>query len=142
MDPFPGREARHDQAVERRTDAAIAWMKKAFEKARADSAWGVVLALHAEIGLTPEEDRDHYDGFISALKEHVEAFPGQVLLVHGDNHELTIDHPLRDAAGENYPNFTRLQTFGSPDIGWVRVVVDSVTTEFVSFEPRKMWGWW
>ena len=36
---------------------------------------------------------------------------------------------------------TRLETFGSPDIGWVRVVVDSVSGEF-SFEPRIMRRWW
>ena len=142
MDPFRGREARHDQAVERRTSAAIAWMDQAFSDARADSAWGVVLALHADIGLSPEDKRDHYDPFVSALKEQVAVFPGQVLLIHGDNHELTIDHPLTDETGQVYENFTRLETFGSPDIGWVRVVVDSVNAEIASIEPRKMWGWW
>jgi hypothetical protein len=35
-------------------------------------------------------------------------------------------------------NFTRLETFGSPDIGWVRVVVDTVAGRVVEFEPRLM----
>jgi hypothetical protein len=37
-------------------------------------------------------------------------------------------------------NFTRLETFGSPDIGWVRVVVDSVAGRVVEIEPRLMQG--
>lgn len=64
-----------------------------------------------------------------------------MLLIHGDTHEYTVDHPLRRAGtGEALENFTGLETYGSPDIGWVRVVVDSVAGRVVEFEPRLMRG--
>jgi hypothetical protein len=64
-----------------------------------------------------------------------------VLLVHGDTHDQRVDQPLVDASGRPYPNFTRLETFGSPRIGWVRVVIDTVSGRFARYEPRLVRGW-
>ena len=38
----------------------------------------------------------------------------------------------------------RLETFGSPDIGWVDVVVDTASSEPFRFEPNvtPRWMWW
>lgn len=68
--------------------------------------------------------------------------PGPVLLIHGDSHHQRVDQPLKDDVGRTYENFTRLKTFGFPDTGWIRVVVDTVAGRFVEFEPRVMRGWW
>ena len=77
------------------------------------------------------------------LEDLVKGFAGPVLLIHGDSHTQRVDHPLRDrGTGEPLANFTRLETYGAPDIGWVRVVVDSVAGRIVDYEPRLMPRWW
>jgi hypothetical protein len=47
--------------------------------------------------------------------EKTEKLKGQVLLVNGD--------------------FTRLQTFGSPSLHWVRVTVNPATEQLFQIEP-------
>jgi hypothetical protein len=138
LDDYPGRSAEDDAEVEKRTAAALAWMEAAFEVAGADSAHGVVLALHANPGL--ERDPAAWTGyveFVAALERLTTGFSGQVLLIHGDTHTWRVDQPLTGLTGDALPNFTRLETYGSPDIGWVRVVIDSVTGRFVAFEPKR-----
>lgn len=142
MDPWPGRTGEHDDAVERRTDAALAWLDDTFRAARRNSARGVVIAIHGNPGLDPTYALHGFDRWLDALRGHVSAFDGPVLLVHGDSHTQRVDQPLLDADGRPYPNFTRAETYGSPEIGWVRVVVDTVVGRFVSFEPRLMRGYW
>ncbi|HEX5130966.1 MAG TPA: hypothetical protein VFX92_00615 [Candidatus Krumholzibacteria bacterium] len=141
-EPFRGRTAADDSAVVRRTAAAIAWMDEAFEVAAADGASGVVLAMHGDPGFRTGRARPGFGGFVSRLRRHAADFDGPVLLVHGDSHIYRVDHPLRRFDREApMESFTRLCTMGSPDIGWVRVVVDSVAGQVVSFEPRRV-PWW
>ena len=135
---FRGRTAADDSAVVRRTAAALDWLDSAFAVAKADSLSGVVIAIHADPRFA-HVTRNPFAAFLARLEEHTSAFPGQVLLIHGDSHQYTVDHPLKRAStGEPLANFTRLETFGSPDIGWVRVVVDSVAGRVVEVEPRLM----
>ena len=135
---FRGRTAADDSAVVRRTAADIAWIDSGFAIARADSLSGVVIAIHADPHFH-ERQENVFQPVLTRLAEHTAAFPGQVLLIHGDSHEYRLDHPLtRPGGNEVLGNFTRLETYGSPDIGWVRVVVDSVAGRFVEFEPRFM----
>ena len=146
MQPFPGRTGAHDAEVVRRNAAAVAWLEETFAAARADSARGVVIVAHANValesvGVWEDSDIQPYEDFVPALEGHVAAFPGPILFIHGDSHDQRVDHPLRDGEGVVHANFTRLETFGSPDIGWVRVVVDTVDARFVEFEPRLMRGW-
>jgi hypothetical protein len=141
---FVGRERADDEEAARRIVAALAWMDQAFAVARDDSLLGVVIAMHGSPGLQYHpKPRMGYEAFLDRLEMHVKEFGRPVLLIHGDGHTFRVDHPLRDRVTyEQLPNFTRLETFGSPDIGWVRVVVDSVAGEFVAFEPREMRRWW
>jgi hypothetical protein len=71
-------------------------------------------------------------------------FGKPVLVIHGDEHHYTVDRPFRDAAGAEIRNLYRLETFGSPDIGWVDVVVDTRIEEPFRFEPNvtPRWLWW
>jgi hypothetical protein len=141
---FAGRERADDEERGRRIAAALAWMGEAFAIARADSLHGVVIAMHGSPGLQYHpRPRAGYEVFLDSLESRVKAFGRPVLLIHGDGHSYRVDHPLRDRATyEPLPNFTRLETFGSPDIGWVRVVVDSTAGKFVAFEPRLTRRWW
>ncbi|HEX2211080.1 MAG TPA: hypothetical protein VHG93_25580 [Longimicrobium sp.] len=137
--PFRGRRRENDAEVARRTAAAIAWMDAAFAEARRTGARGVVLVTHANVGIDPRnEPRQGYGGFVDALERQVAGFRGPVVLIHGDTHHARVDHPLRDRGGEAYRNFTRVESYGSPDIGWTRVVVDSVAGRVTAYEPRKV----
>lgn len=139
---FPERSVDADAEVRQRTAAGLAWIDSAFAVATATSARGVVLALHADLGLGPEHTDGGHQRFVDALEGHVAEFAGPVLLIHGDSHQYRLDHPLADSSGRVYANFTRLETFGSPDIGWVRVVVDTVAGTVTAYEPRRMRGLW
>lgn len=144
LDPFAGRTAAHDAEVERRTNAAIQWLDDAFEQAAERSAKGVVLAVHGNVGLEGDDPgtRYGYEAFVANLERRVAGFPGPVLFIHGDSHTQRVDQPLSDGDARPYENFTRLETYGSPDIGWVRVVVDTVAGRVTRYEPRLMRGWW
>ncbi|MCI0450911.1 MAG: hypothetical protein L0Z51_00815 [Candidatus Latescibacteria bacterium] len=142
-EPFPGRGSAHDAEVKRRIAAGLAWTEDAFALADSLHLKGVVIAMHGSPGLQYHpRPRVGYEVFLDRLEVQVKEFGGPVLLIHGDGHQYRADHPLRDRATyEPLPNFTRLETFGSPDIAWVRVVVDTASGEF-TFEPRVMRRWW
>lgn len=143
-EPFEGRTAADDEEAVRRIEAGVAWMEDAFALADSMNLKGVVIAIHGTPGLYYHpKPRPGFEVFLDRLEVRTKACGLPVLLIHGDGHTYTVDHPLRDRATyEPLPNFTRLETFGSPDIGWVRVVVDTVAGEFVAFEPRVMRRWW
>jgi len=143
-DDFSGRTRENDEEVRRRSEAALSWLDGAFAVADETSAKGVVVAVHGNLGIGP--DSEGYDvgheAFVDRLTNHVDGFSGVVLLIHGDSHVYRVDQPLTDQEGRIYANFTRLETMGSPDIGWVRVVVDTVAGQVTSYERRRMLGWW
>lgn len=135
-------DAETDEQALRRGGAAIAWMDDAFTIARRDSLSGVMIAMQGDPGL---DYRRHvpqsFMPFIARMEEQTRSFHGQVVLIHGDSHLQRFDQPLKDENGVPAPNFSRIEAFGSPNIGWVRVVVDSVAGKIVEVEPRKMRGW-
>lgn len=138
---FPDRSREDDAAGERRTDAAIAWMNDAFAIATRDSLHGVVLAMHGNTGF--DVPGRGFERFVERLREQVFMFARTVILIHGDSHVQRVDHPFHNPlTNEPLENVTRVEVFGSPDIGWVRVVVDSVTGGLVGVEPRLMPAWW
>ena len=124
--------------VARRAEAAVQWIDAAFAKARNDSVRGIVVAMHADPGFDrPGGSWPAYRAFVQRLASQTSSFTGSVLLIHGDHHQFRVDHPLTVGEGlDTLRNFTRLETFGSPRIGWVRVVVDSVAGRVLTYEPR------
>ncbi|HEX6789866.1 MAG TPA: hypothetical protein VF247_01025 [Candidatus Krumholzibacteria bacterium] len=134
--------AETDEVALRRGGAAIAWLDEAFEMARRDHLKGVVVAMQGDPGLDYHRHvPQSFMPFIARLEEQTRSFEGQVVLIHGDSHIQRFDQPLKDENGVPAPNFWRIEAFGSPQIGWVRVVVDSVAGRIVAVEPRKMSGW-
>ena len=75
-----------------------------------------------------------YRNFINAVVAQTEQFAGQVLLVHGDMHFFKVDKPLYSPT-KVLPNLTRVQTFGSPLIHWVRVTVDAKDPNVFAVHP-------
>lgn len=62
---------------------------------------------------------------------------GPVVVLHGDTHVFRRDRPLADpATGRPVPNVVRVETYGSPLVGWVEVTVDPAAPEPVRAEPH------
>lgn len=136
-------EASNAEYLER--DAAnVRWMQQAFADAKARKARGLVLVIQADPGfdLPETEDLDEsqapgvsgYRNFISSIIAETEQFAGQVLLVHGDTHFFKVDKPLYSPT-RLLTNLTRLQTFGSPLIHWVRVTVEPKNPNVFTIHP-------
>jgi hypothetical protein len=144
--PFRGRAPRHDEEVVRRTQAAVDWLHDSFRAASGAGAAAVVVALHASLLHEPSSADDAaYAPVRDALVDLAKQFGKAVLLVHGDEHQYIVDRPFSDpVTGAPIPNLQRLETFGSPDIGWVDVVVDTTLAEPFRFEPNvtPRWMWW
>jgi len=144
--PFPGRAQRHDEEVARRTQAAVDWLHDSFRAAIGADAAAVVVALHANPSYAPSvAEHAPYAPIEDALVELAKLFGKPILVIHGDEHRYTLDRPFKDpSSGASIPNLQRLETFGSPDIGWVDVVVDTALAEPFRFEPNvtPRWMWW
>jgi len=145
---YPGRTARSDEAVVKRTAAATAWIRETFAGAIAAGAAAVVVGFHANPAFerSPgDAERETYEPFLTALEEGIEAFARPVLVTQGDDHIYLVDHPLvRRTTGRQLDNLTRLQVPGSPLVGWVRVVVTPRPNVTFAFEPRVVprWKYW
>lgn len=123
-----------------RQRANLAWLAQGFAQAKRERLAGVVVAMQADPGferLAVGHPRPPYRKLLEALRRETERFPGQVLLIHGDTHWQRVDQPLRDA-GTRRPlaNFTRLEVYGSPFMGWVKVTVDADAPALFRFEPQ------
>jgi len=143
-----------------RQAATIAWMRKAFATAKAEGSPGLVLISHANPDFENRWTRSYasryvrsvrgadapkaapatpYDPFLDALIEQVQDFPKPVLYVHGDTHIFRIGKPLLNPRTERFfENFTRLETFGWPDSGWVRVVVNPANPHLFEMHPEML----
>jgi hypothetical protein len=127
-----------------RDAANINWLKSSFIKAKELNARGILVAFQGDPGfdLPETEDFDEskaplvsgYQNFLQAVVKETENFKGQVLLVHGDTHFFKVDKPLYSPT-KVLPNLTRLQTFGSPSLHWVKVTVDQKRESVFDIEP-------
>lgn len=134
-----------DNAEYLERDAAnVQWLARTFQTAKQQAAKGVVLVFQADPGFDLPEtegvdeskaDRARgYQNFMAAVIQQTEQFSGQVLLVHGDTHFFKIDKPVYGAA-KMLTNLTRLQTFGSPHLHWVKVTVDPAAQNIFQIQP-------
>ena len=125
------RDARLAADAVARSKAGEAWVRAAFEAARAVRAPAVVLAFQADPWwqTAPLYENGPLDWLRNAIGEEAATFGGQVLVIHGDSHRLTIDTPYRradiDAGTTRGLNVTRLQVPGWPDHRAVRIDVDT-----------------
>ncbi|HEY9503564.1 MAG TPA: metallophosphoesterase [Pyrinomonadaceae bacterium] len=148
MKPFPGRTASDDDAARRRTDAAAAWLRETFAEARTSNASAVVISFHAAPDFDDSPDdpyRKLFEPLLTALEEEAEQFARPVLIAHGDDHTYTIDHPVvRSTTKRRLENVTRLEVPGSPQVGWVRVVVTPGAPNPFAFESHVVprWKYW
>lgn len=125
--------------VERST-ANKAWLAQAFAHARAKKLAGVLIVIQANPGLeafSAAKTRLGYVDFLAQLQSETASFGRPVVLVHGDTHWHRIDQPLLDASESKLlTNFTRVETYGYPFMGWVRGTVDAADPEVFRFSSR------
>ena len=79
--------------------------------------------------------RQGYDDLVRALANHGRGFARPVLVVHGDTHTYRLDRPLSIHGAPDLKNVSRVESFGSPTTGWVRVTVDPDRPELFVVEP-------
>lgn len=124
-----------------RDAANIAWIRAAFERAKAMDARALVVALQAD----PFEAKSKWtdfptnSGFTASIGETLlplaEAWGKPVLFIHGDSHRFVVDRPFKNEHDKPIPNIVRLEVFGAPDVHAVRVTVDTADPDLFSFAP-------
>jgi len=121
-----------------RNAANIAWMKAAFESARARNSTAVVILSHANPGFPPDStaraDKVGFHSYLEALRSEVQAWGKPVVYVHGDTHTFRIDHPT--VLGTALPNFTRVEVYGPNDDDWVRADYDPANPALFTIRSR------
>ena len=80
--------------------------------------------------------KETFGRYVDALVALAGSLQRPVLFVHGDTHLYRADMPFADARGAAVANPTRLETYGSPFVGWAKVSVDPTRPDVFSFEPR------
>lgn len=121
----------NEEEYRARNAANLEWLSETFDAAEASGSPGVMLVMQANMF---EEDVNWPSGFAEfkeALAEETAAFGKPVVLIHGDTHTFRIDNPMPGLV-----NFTRVETFGSPNVHWVRASVDARSPEVFSFRPE------
>jgi hypothetical protein len=145
-----------------RNAANIAWLKAAFDEAKAKDSAAVMVIGQADPGFdnsdatrAPTRDPktlaendansgslDGYQSFLAEFRALTIAFKKPVVYVHGDSHYFRVDKPLLDSTGKRLENFTRVETFGdnaangNNDVHWVKALVDPKSRDVFAFQAQ------
>ena len=134
-----GRTPQMDDEYARRGLANAAWLAEGFDLAKKSGHAAVFIAIQAD----PRFERasrhpaatDGYARFRQELLAHTLAYGKPVILVHGDTHRYRVDHPLVDpATHKKVERFTRIESFGSPYVDWIRVSVDPTDPKLLAIK--------
>ena len=147
------RQPTDPEVAARRMDAATAWISTAFAVARERGSLGVFVATQADpwmvwglpvlIRQVCEaclEPRVGLEALYPVLVRESTTFAGQVVLAVGDTHIFRVDKPLYRDDGSLVENFTRVETFGEPNVHWVRVTVNPRERGVFSFHQELVPG--
>jgi len=110
-----------DAEFARRGAANAAWMKETVAIAAADESIGIVFfAMQGD----PLVGSTGFTDFLDTLRALARASSKPIVVIHGDTHFFRYDQPFRDpASGQRIANLWRIETWGDPWTGWVRVTV-------------------
>jgi hypothetical protein len=130
-DAATGHESRCRNAANRK------WLARAFEAA----AWPHIKGLAVFIQANPwlASPTGAFDGFLAQLSSGAVTLGKPVLFVHGDTHTYRFDHPFTTPDGRTIANLARLETYGSPFVGWVRVTADPNDPMLFSVTTGGLW---
>jgi len=121
-----------------RNEANCAWLKESFALGKREKRRGIVLIIqanpHFELHSTNQVRRG-FNQWLKILEQETVAFGRPVVLVHGDTHYFRIDKPMETGKNRRrVQHFTRVETFGYPDVHWLRVRVDPRDSNLFSFQ--------
>jgi len=129
-----GFDAANDAEHAKRLAANLEWLSMALRAAQAPGVRGLAVIVHANPWEASKQDV--YRPYLDAIPRAAATLGKPVAFIHGDTHHQRVDHPFKDSRGEAIRNVTRMETFGSPWVGWVKVYVDPDDPQLFSFEPR------
>jgi hypothetical protein len=155
----------NDQEYRARNAANLAWLHTAFQTAKDNRCFGVMILTQAnmfETFLSTSTGSTHsgFSDFIAALRQETQAFNGQVVMVSGDSHYMRVDKPLTktypgctsptgtctpiatpsESPGDRIYNFTRVEVPGDGDVHWVLAHVRYDAQSPFAFEFRLVAG--
>jgi hypothetical protein len=140
LDPWSGidptdsfQTPRADRLAEfnRRQAATLAWLDDIFAEAQGAQAVFIMIQANPNFELaSANQQRAGFNAFLTRLALRAQEFGKPVMLAHGDNHVFFMDKPL--------PNLqvSRMQTFGSAQVHWVKVHVDPASSGVFSVEQK------
>ncbi|RTL53053.1 MAG: hypothetical protein EKK46_09815 [Rhodocyclaceae bacterium] len=136
--PGDDNNVKFDAEYSPRNAANLAWLRDAFHLARERKLRGLLLVIQANPFIEADNEgatKQGFRDFLDLLREETMGFSGQVVLVHGDTHSMQINQPLRARGTRKLiANFTRVETYGAPFLGWIRGVVDDTDPKVFRFE--------
>jgi hypothetical protein len=139
-----GRNSESDAEYFERNSANLAWMQESFAVAKKQQLIALILIIQANPGFDLPVDnpnRTGFNDFIAALEKETLNFNNRpVVLVHGDSHYFRIDKPLMSVNKRRIENFTRVETFGSPDVHWLRAIIDPADPNLLRFQQEIVNG--
>lgn len=123
-----------------RNRANLAWINDTFNLAENHSLHAVMFIMqanpHFELGATNKLRRG-FNEMLSLLEERTARYQRPVVLVHGDSHYFRIDQPLIGRhSNRRLENFTRVETYGNPDVHWLKATVDWRNPNVFVFERQ------
>ncbi len=127
-----------------RNAANLAWLQESFSQAAREKMLAVMFIIQAnprfDLGAT-NKARAGFNDLLAALERETIAFKRPVVLVHGDSHNFRIDKPLFGSRSKRrIENFTRVETFGNPDVHWLRATVDWRDPQVFTFRQEIVAG--
>ena len=163
-DPSPLRSLDQIAEVQNRTAADLNWIDHIFNQAKAHRAKAVVLGIQADMwdpaffadpNVSASDNSDHFTPIVQKLAADAIKWDKPVLLLNGDSHKFTDDHPFADPSTpqnqiygltQAVPNIERITTNGSTTKchEWLELHIDpssapvySVTRKLFARQP---WG--
>ena len=135
-----GRTPEADAEYFERNEANLAWLRESFALVKDAGLRGIMIIIQAnpqfELPRT-NPGRAGFNDFLAALEEETLSFKRPVVLVHGDSHNFQINKPLYGSrSGRKIENFTRVETFGTPDVHWLRATIDWKDPNLFSFRQE------
>lgn len=124
----------------KRDQANVEWLKYAFAKAKLTDSKALVIYYHAEVEFNPNPKKQGgFKSFLSELTRQAPYYNGQILLIHGDSHKMTLDRPLQipgDRFENPIANVMRLEVPGGYNqMGYVEIQVLKNKQDFFRFRP-------
>ncbi len=144
-------DAAMKEDYDKRNAANLAMLKSAFEFAKKTNKLGLMVIIQANPwDAIPTTELTGFQDFLTLLESETKAFGKPVVLVHGDSHYFRIDKPLPNAfdpaaefqkspwesAEPRLENFTRVETFGTVNLHWLKVTVDPADPSLFTFRQR------